>query len=362
MNKRIEWIDISKGIGIFLVIIGHTMLEPAIRTQIYVFHMPLFFLLSGFLFSHKKHPNAGSFTLAKAKSLLIPYTVFSFLSLYLGKILLEAEINLEAFMSAFLLSQRNALYFDEPLWFLTSLFTIEILFYFFVKYIKKPFIIWLAAAGLSILSIRYLNALTAESVLPWSLDQSLYYLFYFACGYVMKTTGLLRNSGKKSPLLLLASVIYLYLLVDNTIYTRIFQQISEIPYLPDSVFLFLNHAVWALLAILFVFYLSQFLAFSFVKFLGEKSLIFLALHISLGFNLTNYITSGRLADYIPNPNLLGLVYSIAAVLIVSPIAILITKYLPFLIGKSYNTARTKHKQPKKSYAVSAPHHKKHERL
>ena len=350
MNKRIEWIDISKGIGIFLVIIGHTMLEPTIRTQIYTFHMPLFFLLSGFLFSHKKHHNAVSFTLAKAKSLLIPYTVFAIISLYLGKILLETEVNLEVFMKAFLLSQRNGLYFDEPLWFLTSLFTIEILFYLFVKYIKNPFVILLAAAGLSILSIRYLHALTAESVLPWSLDQSLYYLFYFACGYVMKTTGLLKNSGKKSPLLILASAIYLYLLVDNTIYTRILQQISEIAYLPGSVSLFLNHAVWALLAIFFVFYLSQFISFSFVKFLGEKSLIFLALHISLGFNLTNYITSGHLADFIPNPNLLGFVYSIAAVMFVSPIAILITKYLPFLIGKGYSTARTKHTQTKQSSA------------
>jgi fucose 4-O-acetylase-like acetyltransferase len=55
MNKhypRIEWVDSLKGIGIFLVIAGH-ILEGAIRSPIYLFHMPLFFLISGYLFRSK---------------------------------------------------------------------------------------------------------------------------------------------------------------------------------------------------------------------------------------------------------------------------------------------------------------------
>lgn len=49
--QRIQWIDIAKGISIFLVIIGHTapfgILE---RNIIFSFHMPLFFILSGYHF------------------------------------------------------------------------------------------------------------------------------------------------------------------------------------------------------------------------------------------------------------------------------------------------------------------------
>ncbi len=45
-NKaRIEWVDIAKGIGILLVIIGHTV-DGMLQGAIYSFHMPLFFILS----------------------------------------------------------------------------------------------------------------------------------------------------------------------------------------------------------------------------------------------------------------------------------------------------------------------------
>jgi hypothetical protein len=228
------------------------------------------------------------------------------------------------------------------------------MFFFFVKYIKNSVIMLLVSAGAAILSISVFQTLTAAHVLPWSFDQSLYYLFYFALGYVMKTAGLLSKAGKKSPLLILASVIYLYLLVDNTIYTRIFQQISEVPYMPNSAVLFLNNAVWAVLASFFVFYLAQFISFSFVKFLGEKSLIFLALHVSLGFNLANRITTGRLEKWITNPNLLGFAYTIAAIIIVSPAAFIMMKYLPFLIGKGYSDAGNK--RSKLKHSVGLPYH------
>lgn len=52
INKnRIEWVDIAKGIGIFLMVMGHTGI-PKIGIQwIYSFHMPLFFLLVVFCFN-----------------------------------------------------------------------------------------------------------------------------------------------------------------------------------------------------------------------------------------------------------------------------------------------------------------------
>ncbi|PKU93546.1 Acyltransferase [Bifidobacterium thermophilum] len=61
MKKRIEWIDIAKGIGITLVSFGHlrngdgqSVWLPALDSliaAIYLFHMPLFFLLGGITFS-----------------------------------------------------------------------------------------------------------------------------------------------------------------------------------------------------------------------------------------------------------------------------------------------------------------------
>lgn len=49
-NKRIEWVDTAKGIGIILMIFGHISLEYGqihIKQVISAFHMPLFFMLAG---------------------------------------------------------------------------------------------------------------------------------------------------------------------------------------------------------------------------------------------------------------------------------------------------------------------------
>lgn len=48
--KRIEWIDVAKGIGILAVILGHCSLSRQIAWTIYSFHMPLFFIIGGLFF------------------------------------------------------------------------------------------------------------------------------------------------------------------------------------------------------------------------------------------------------------------------------------------------------------------------
>ena len=58
-QKRLDYIDIAKGIGIILVVFAHTLV-PQIRGNstfayflwifIYNFHMPLFLFFSGWLF------------------------------------------------------------------------------------------------------------------------------------------------------------------------------------------------------------------------------------------------------------------------------------------------------------------------
>ena len=66
-NNRIKWVDIAKGIGIILVIVGHTIaLEYS--APIYTFHMPLFFFLSGLFLNTDVKLEA--FIKKKAKSIL----------------------------------------------------------------------------------------------------------------------------------------------------------------------------------------------------------------------------------------------------------------------------------------------------
>lgn len=64
MKRRIAWIDMAKGVGIILVVIGHAgrglsgagvtdenLFLPLMDRTIYAFHMPFFFILAGITFS-----------------------------------------------------------------------------------------------------------------------------------------------------------------------------------------------------------------------------------------------------------------------------------------------------------------------
>lgn len=90
MSKRIEYIDIAKGIGIILVVFGHSitaaMRENSFVAQfvynyIYSFHMSLFFIISGFLYSSTiERYSKKSICINKTIQLMIPYISFSILN------------------------------------------------------------------------------------------------------------------------------------------------------------------------------------------------------------------------------------------------------------------------------------------
>lgn len=62
--------DIMKGIGIIAMIIGHCGLPKTITSIIFMWHMPLFFIISGYFF--KVNP-IKEFFAKNFRSLMIPY-------------------------------------------------------------------------------------------------------------------------------------------------------------------------------------------------------------------------------------------------------------------------------------------------
>lgn len=57
-RMRVDWIDLTKGIAIFLMVCGHTGLPGALSNWIWSFHMPLFFLMSGLLYKTDRYPSS----------------------------------------------------------------------------------------------------------------------------------------------------------------------------------------------------------------------------------------------------------------------------------------------------------------
>ena len=71
--KENTMVSVAKGIGILLVLIGHFCLIPWIKRFIYLFHMPLFFFLSGYLFTDKDIKEFPRYIFKKIKSLYLPF-------------------------------------------------------------------------------------------------------------------------------------------------------------------------------------------------------------------------------------------------------------------------------------------------
>ncbi|UCE10844.1 MAG: acyltransferase family protein [Candidatus Thorarchaeota archaeon] len=76
VRKRLIWIDLSKGVGIVLVILAHsTVIEPSLPT-IFIsnFAIALFFFLGGLTYSSERYRNnLRYFIVSRGKQFLIPY-------------------------------------------------------------------------------------------------------------------------------------------------------------------------------------------------------------------------------------------------------------------------------------------------
>ena len=82
--KRDITLDIVRGIGITLMVIGH--IGYPLNTFIYLFHMALFFIISGYLFRDKcwqTIPDVKNFIMRKIKTLYLPFIIFNILFILL---------------------------------------------------------------------------------------------------------------------------------------------------------------------------------------------------------------------------------------------------------------------------------------
>lgn len=75
-KERLAWIDISKGIAIILMVIGHSSLPEPINRFIWTFHMPLFFIASGYVTCWGEK-SIWQFNKGRLKTLALPFLIYS---------------------------------------------------------------------------------------------------------------------------------------------------------------------------------------------------------------------------------------------------------------------------------------------
>lgn len=184
-------IDIMKGITILCVMLGHTYWLPDnVRIFIHSFHMPLFFLISGYFAKTYEEYNGTStdFSRKNAKQLLIPYLIVACVScLYV--LLQSIYHNDYRLISRQLIQYLLALdytwpdtlfeYWVDPIWFLLALFWAR-LFFFWLSRIGKWFP--LVCGLLSIIMILVHPYLPT----PFCIGRGIEALVFLALGYAYR--------------------------------------------------------------------------------------------------------------------------------------------------------------------------------
>lgn len=200
-NKRIQFIDLAKGLCIILVVLGH--LVPVFNenlTFVFCFRMPLYFCLSGLFY--KDYGGIKNLIVKKCNKIFVPFVAWYFISyaIYmLGRIITHSELETQYHVWDILIT--NDIY-NIPIWFLLCLFWSNLLFAGIRIFAKSETYIGIgvlivAGAGWSLSFADVFNFLyigSAMSCLP-----------FFYMGYALKKTNILCSSVSKNNDLLIMS-------------------------------------------------------------------------------------------------------------------------------------------------------------
>lgn len=329
---RINWLDFAKGIGIILVVLGHAILPTEYAIWIFSFHMPLFFFLSGYLFSENKFKTLNLFIKRKASTLLIPYFSFSLLSFVYFSILINnigsEHVNImKPFIGIFYsVGINNWMVHNTPLWFLTCLFIVEILFYLIVRKLssKKGLLFVLIASSI----IGYIDSLYMPIRLPWGIDIAFSSIVFFGLGYLFKKIAIVEKFVFDKKFLFL----FIGLLLNMFFVLNMIKDNYKIDMNLNKLNHYYDFYLPAISGILLIICISSLIKSSkFLGFIGKNSLIIMATHAPL---LTLVRKALSITGIFQNNSLIySLVQTIITMIVLMPVIYIINRYLPFILGK-----------------------------
>ena len=204
---RNKVLDIYKGIGIMLIVLGHLAISKLLYNFIYMFHVPAFFFVAGMTFKIKENESVLTFLKKKAYRLLIPYVLFT-LIISLTQMATQLFVGETSDLSSFSTAKGFGLGLLDiilcggidgtwvtvgPAWFLFVLFFASLLFFAANKLIVSNLV---RGGGIIALFILVLLLKVTDNV-PFKIGQSISAMFFMWCGMVFnrryKKMSLYRN-------------------------------------------------------------------------------------------------------------------------------------------------------------------------
>lgn len=208
MRERLIYIDIAKFIGIILVILGHMGFPSYIYNYIFSFHMPLFVILSGFVF---KQENVWKQVRSLCVSFFSLILILSIVDIALKIFVVHDSVDYFSYIKAILGGAAAPFYRFDPapaVWFLTALVVVEVASYllsFLGKHKMIPVII-LMIGGV------FLSQHKGNLFIPWNIDVALFLIPFFELARELKKTAEKINKIPSWRLIIIGVVGLLLLL------------------------------------------------------------------------------------------------------------------------------------------------------
>lgn len=330
-KERLHWIDIAKGIAILCVFFGHTTSTPtAIQSFIYFFHMPVFFMLSGYVFSDRR--KFGDFLATKLKTIVLPIFTLGLSGAIVVNLMIRFVKHESVDWKWTLLNPIVQYGEHNLLWYLAALFVASLVLYALVKLFKQrvlPLVIATFILGLgSYCFIRF-----ADVTLPWSFDTALVALPFMSVGFALKKREIVEKLGKWW--MLGASFVCCTVLgiLNQTFFSSVEMHTNSY----GNIFLFYTSAMAGCAMVISASLLIK--KSTLLEYFGRNSLIFYALEpiqyfANFALKATGLDSNSSLAV-----SLIVSIAVVAAICSASSVASgVINKFLPFLIGKKREKA------------------------
>ena len=175
--ERLSWLDILKGIGIILVVIGHIYSNRTVSNWLYSFHMPLFFLAAGWVYKEK---TVITDIKRRIQTIVVPYFSFGLLVLLYWQVIerrfRDSDMSFMDSLLGLFTGCYDNLDFNVHLWFLPCFFVTVVLFNILVNLGDRKIAYVISA----LMSLIYVVLPMPE--LPWGFNRVFKYIGFYAVG------------------------------------------------------------------------------------------------------------------------------------------------------------------------------------
>ena len=185
---------------------------------VFMFHVPLFFFLSGCTENLGKERTLIKDIWHKTVNILIPFFLFGIMAIVVNIINNGSLQNVGIYVKDLLLGGiRNNVPFADSLWFLTCIYVVEVIFTILKRIKNKPLVLIISVL-ISILAVTLIKPSPLVTPhMPYNVDSALYYIIFYCLGWISYNSINKWFETKNKIIKILTTLLVLILFVYSTL-------------------------------------------------------------------------------------------------------------------------------------------------